>query len=598
MTLSQLARVRAADAERKRQARANRSELQIDRDRQQDTERARARRALMHTGELGELRESNRVCQSIQRDDLSSEQQEQRRRENTAAASVRRSEMTEEHRTRRERMTEQEHQTLRDDNTTARRATRATLTEEEQQTIRARATATWQTMRDAMTEEDIDRRREGEQFRRRSRKYQKGLAYYEEFDPSIIPGGRHYFSRYTDDTLEHERVCQHCGAWKFPDEIEGSCCRKGLVDVPSSREAPAELNRLFGNPRIKQSIRAYNNVFAFTSMGSSRTRSLNVDERVTRSGVYNFRVQSSVCHRMGALLPPPNRRPMFAQVYINDLDIEARVASRMEMTDGLDPVILGKIDQVMTAHNGYTQQFLNARTLLIDRAGPAYQAAVEQFARQLAAGEARPGDNPALRLNEFLPRDEDLRLRLHVARNTNPGTHNVSTASEVAAIIIDRAAAEHRDIILNYCQGGFQRFFKTSKSYDPLQYPLLFPYGEPGWTNDLPYVGDPVGRNGKPLTMSLREYESYVLHDQTASNSLIIRGGRLTQQYCVDQWAKCEQERLRFIEKNQFQYRLETLQGLTDALRNESVDVHRAAAKREWHNVGLRLLHDNHGTQG
>ncbi|POM72707.1 LOW QUALITY PROTEIN: Helitron helicase-like protein, partial [Phytophthora palmivora] len=81
--------------------------------------------------------------------------------------------------------------------------------------------------------------------------------------------------------------------------------------------------------------------------------------------------------------------------------------------------------------------------------------------------------------------------------------------------------------------------------------------------------------------MSLREYESYVLHDRTASNSLILRGGRLTQQYCVDQWAKCEQERLRFIEKNQLQYRLETLQGLTDALRNESVDVHRVAANEE-----------------
>ncbi|POM80136.1 Helitron helicase-like protein [Phytophthora palmivora] len=374
-------------------------------------------------------------------------------------------------------------------------------------------------------------------------------------------------------------------------------------------------------------------------MGSSRTHSLNVDERVTRSGVYNFHVQGSVCHRMGALLPPLNRRPMFAQVYINDPDMEARVASRMGMTEGLDPAILEKIDQAMTAHNGYTQQFLNARRILldrrtkqpwnarpgdnpalrlneflprdedlrlrlhvarnanpgtynvptafevaaiiIDRAAAEHVASVIACERQLVAGEARPGDNPALRLNEFLPRDEDLRLRLHVARNANPGTYNVPTAFEVAAIIIDRAAAEHRDIILNTHQGGFKRIFETSESYDPLQYPLLFPYGEPGWTYDLPYVGSPVDSNGKPLTMSLREYESYVLHDRTASNSLILRGGRLTQQYCVDQWTKCEQERLRFIEKNQLQYRLETLQGLTDALRNESVDVHRVAANEE-----------------
>ncbi|POM58765.1 LOW QUALITY PROTEIN: Helitron helicase-like protein [Phytophthora palmivora] len=48
---------------------------------------------------------------------------------------------------------------------------------------------------------------------------------------------------------------------------------------------------------------------------------------VTRSGVYNFRVQGSVCHRMRALPPPLNHRPMFTQVYINDPDMEARVAS-------------------------------------------------------------------------------------------------------------------------------------------------------------------------------------------------------------------------------------------------------------------------------
>ncbi|POM70086.1 LOW QUALITY PROTEIN: Helitron helicase-like protein, partial [Phytophthora palmivora] len=382
-----------------------------------------------------------------------------------------------------------------------------------------------------------------------------------------------------------------------------------LLPPPNRRPMFAQVYINDPDMEAHVAIRAYNNVFAFTSMGSSHTRSLNVDERVTRSGVYNFCVQGSVCHRMGALLPPLNRRPMFAQVYINDPDMEAHVASRMGMTDGLDPAILEKIDQVMNAHNGYTQQFLNARRLLIDRAGPAYQAAVEQFARQLVAGEARPGDNPALRLNEFLPRDEDLRLRLHVARNANPGTHNVPTASKVAAIIIDRAAADHRDIILNTRQGGIKRIFETSESYDPLQYPLLFPYGEPGWTYDLPYVGNPVDSNGKPLTMSLREYESYVLHDRTASKSLILRGSRLTQQYCVDQWAKCEQERLRFIEKNQLQYRLETLQGLTDTAEricrlaaNEEVAQrwiygyyaaitgHRDSTEPEAENIGRKVI--------
>ncbi|OWZ04458.1 Helitron helicase [Phytophthora megakarya] len=101
--------------------------------------------------------------------------------------------------------------------------------------------------------------------------------------------------------------------------------------------------------------------------------------------------------------------------------------------------------------------------------------------------------------------------------------------------------------LTNY-RGGLEGIFVTRASYDPLQYPLLFPYGEPGWTLDLPYAV--TSENPNSGSISLREYESYLLHDRTDSDSLILKADRLTQQYCVDQWAKCEQSRLRYIEKN------------------------------------------------
>ncbi|OWY98453.1 Helitron helicase [Phytophthora megakarya] len=45
-----------------------------------------------------------------------------------------------------------------------------------------------------------------------------------------------------------------------------------------------------------KSIRAYNNVSAFTSIGATRSEPLRVDESVTRRGIYNFRVMGTVCH--------------------------------------------------------------------------------------------------------------------------------------------------------------------------------------------------------------------------------------------------------------------------------------------------------------
>ncbi|OWY99785.1 Helitron helicase [Phytophthora megakarya] len=69
--------------------------------------------------------------------------------------------------------------------------------------------------------------------------------------------------------------------------------------------------------------------------------------------------------------------------------------------------------------------------------------------------------------------------------------------------------------------------------------------------------------------MSLIEFVAYLLYDRTGDHSRLLHGGRLTQQYCVDQWSKAEQQRLRYIENNQLEFRLETIQGRTDANRHE-----------------------------
>lgn len=151
--------------------------------------------------------------------------------------------------------------------------------------------------------------------------------------------------------------------------------------------------------------------------------------KLTRDGLHNFREQGSVCHRVGSLLPPRYGRARFAQVYINDSDMEARVACRMQITDVLDPAILRKIDQVTAVHNEYTQQVLNARSRLVRRAGPEYEAALEELERRRAAAEDILEDDLVLRLQDYIPPDDDFRLRLHVAWNANPGTHRVRSGS-------------------------------------------------------------------------------------------------------------------------------------------------------------------------
>ena len=78
---------------------------------------------------------------------------------------------------------------------------------------------------------------------------------------------------------------------------------------------------------FRQNIRAYNHVFSFTSMG------VHVDENLAgrTRGVYTFRAQGAIYHKIGCLLPNASERPRYLQLYIYDIDHE--VENRMLEND-------------------------------------------------------------------------------------------------------------------------------------------------------------------------------------------------------------------------------------------------------------------------
>ncbi|KAL4577497.1 hypothetical protein LXL04_013606 [Taraxacum kok-saghyz] len=97
----------------------------------------------------------------------------------------------------------------------------------------------------------------------------------------------------------------------------------------------------------------------------------------------------------------------------------------------------------------------------------------------------------------------------------------------------------------------------------PLQYPILFPFGEKGWALHMRQTSGGV-QNGKPLTVNM--YYSYVLHSRRDVYSLVLRVGRLFQQYLVDAYVCVEEDRLDFFRKNQNKFRSEFVSGVHDAI--------------------------------
>ncbi|XP_025679652.1 uncharacterized protein [Arachis hypogaea] len=84
---------------------------------------------------------------------------------------------------------------------------------------------------------------------------------------------------------------------------------------------------------------------------------------------------------------------------------------------------------------------------------------------------------------------EAFSIRLFRHRAADPRVYNEPTVSEIAGLIIGDfdGSDTARDIIVQWRNGDLKRIHETHTLYWPLQYPLLFPYGEDGYQEDIPY---------------------------------------------------------------------------------------------------------------
>uniref|UniRef100_A0A1U7WS63 Uncharacterized protein LOC104230347 n=1 Tax=Nicotiana sylvestris TaxID=4096 RepID=A0A1U7WS63_NICSY len=107
-------------------------------------------------------------------------------------------------------------------------------------------------------------------------------------------------------------------------------------------------------------------------------------------------------------------------------------------------------------------------------------------------------------------RTSNVRLRLIGKRGSDGRIYNLPTVSEVAALIVGdfEQTKSNRNIIVESQSGQLQRINEFNASYLGLQYPLLFPYGEDGYREDIPLnnINDSTG--GRKC-VSMREYLSY-----------------------------------------------------------------------------------------
>jgi hypothetical protein len=159
----------------------------------------------------------------------------------------------------------------------------------------------------------------------------------------------------------------------------------------------------------------------------------------------------------------------------------------------------------------------------------------------------------------------ELSLRLVNDRHNDLWRYLVPIVDEVGALMVggDVDEADSRIIVVCSTDGYFQRVSPLHSAYAPLHYVLLFPDGRNGWHDGIPLNGfqwdgsrfiqddeNAVGGKRGSTRVTMLQFYAYILQHRI-NEEWIIRAERLLQQFIVDAYACTEQNRLKFIRKNQ-----------------------------------------------
>ncbi|KAK4275758.1 hypothetical protein QN277_018789 [Acacia crassicarpa] len=166
------------------------------------------------------------------------------------------------------------------------------------------------------------------------------------------------------------------------------------------------------------------------------------------------------------------------------------------------------------------------------------------------------------------PNPPTLKMCLISNRQNDGRTYNMPNASEVAALVVEDIDMSFnvRDIIVEKHSGKLQRINELHASYLLLQYPVLFPFGEDGYRDDIEHKDETLRATKTKKRLSMREFFSYRLMTRLHEISTLLYASRLLQQFIVDGYTMIESQRLLWVRTHQKELRVDLYQGLADAV--------------------------------
>ncbi|XP_074300391.1 uncharacterized protein LOC141631649 [Silene latifolia] len=325
--------------------------------------------------------------------------------------------------------------------------------------------------------------------------------------------------------LPFPSFCSYCGAKLFRNESINFCCGQGDIRL-TQNSVPEIMRHLFlGNDanasNFQKFVLFYNSSFAFTSYGVKKDPELTHRNR----GIYTFRVQGQFYYFINDVLPT-QEEPRYMQLYFFDTDVE--LWHRLRSCPDLTQIVVSTLMRIMNV-NPYAVFFRSLREVGIDEESRIVIHTIQPTISVLTMHLLH------LKLQRF-----GLKMKVH-----QPRRHDI--------VVYARSGVSHRVRHYYGC-------------YDPLQYPLLFPYGDTGWHQCIYKYNSSHRRREVCPTFPINEVLVQTAEDLIEAEDAVASSSESEKkQYAVDMYIKLESTRLDFIRANQAVIRAELYQGVIDS---------------------------------
>ena len=307
------------------------------------------------------------------------------------------------------------------------------------------------------------------------------------------------------------------------------------------------------DPNFKKNIRKYNNALAMASIGIS-------EEIVQKGFSPNVKIHGQIYHLHGSLFPEGNEKPKFAQICVYDGNLEKEAMYLSQLKRRME-VYGGEKNTKAEYENAKAQLEVNKNTMA--KLQEVLHTSNSYYLTYKAIAKIDPKKiaNKKIVLNNEKPQDSKDHKR----------QWNLPQACEVAFIDMSADSTRPVDIIIQLHGGGPQRISERNRSFQPLHYVLLFPFGDDGWHFNL----HKTKPNGEKMTGTKGKISPNMFHrhrmmdrdgPEHAEFNSVIRGGRLFQEWCCGMHYVAERMKLSWVEQNQKSIKAEKYQGLLDAI--------------------------------